>query len=80
MTAQRAGRVPNEWYRKQYDKWVNETVAKAPPLTVEAQQLVRRLMGAPAAPVTEQQPAKKVRRVCRQAQTLRAYRRYQAGA
>jgi hypothetical protein len=74
------GRVPNEWYARKYREAIAKKVAEAPPLTFEAQQLIRRLMGAPAQEPTLTQPVKKVRRTCRQAQTLRAYRRYRAGA
>lgn len=75
-----AGRVPSEWYARKYREAIAKKVAEAPPLTFEAQQLIRRLMGAPAQEPAPAQPVKKVRRVCRQAQTLRAYRRYRAGA
>lgn len=74
------GRVPNEWYARKYQERLKATVAAAPPLTFEAQQLVRRLMGMPAQESAAVKPVKKVRRVCRQAQLKSAYRRWKAGA
>lgn len=74
------GRVPNEWYAQKYREALAKKIAEAPPLTFEAQQLIRRLMGAPAQESAPVVPVKKVRRVCRQADVQRAYRRFRAGA
>lgn len=75
------GRVPDEWYARKYREAIAAKVAAAPPLTLEAQRLIRRLMGpASQEPVPAAKPVKKARRSCRSAELTRAYRQYRAGA